>query len=292
MTTLVPSVMPRIGLGTIRRGLTQSVSLRLGFGLLLALVLLSIVGSTLLADPNEQSLADAYAPPGSAGHPFGTDFVGRDILAWTAGGIRTALLVSLCVVVLSSVVGVAVGLASGYSGGVVDAVAMRIADFQLALPPLLIFIAASAVLQGGIVSLVLLISAVSWVPYARLVRARILVERERAYIAAARLAGATRRRILFVHLLRSVVTVALVQASLQVGYVLLWESSLSFLGLGIQPPSTSLGYMVAEGRTSLVEAWWVAALPGLTIVLLIVSTNLIADGLRDVFHEDVEILVT
>lgn len=265
-------------------------SLRFGLSLLVSLVIFSILAWLFLEDPNRQNLENAYAPPGSLPHLFGTDALGRDVLAWSAAGIRSALTVSVSVAILSALIGLLVGLVAGYFGGTTDAVLMRLVDLELAIPPLLLFIAASVAFGGGMINLILLLSVVSWVTYARVVRTRILVERERSYVAAARLAGARIPHLLFVQLLPSAATLVFVLISLQAGLVLLWESGLSFLGLGLQPPTISLGFIVAAGRSDLVEAWWIVTFPGLVIVALVLAFNLIGDGLRDAFNLDVTLL--
>lgn len=257
-----------------------------GLALLALLVIASLLGALLLPDPNEQDLQAAYAGLGSPGHPLGADSLGRDLLAWSLGGIRSGLLVAVATVVVSATVGVAVGVVAGWSGGHVEALLMRLVDLQLAVPPLVLFVAASALLASNVITLVLLISVVAWVPYARIVRTRVMAERERSYIAAARLAGASRFRLLVQHLVRASASSILVFASLQVGYVLLWESSLSFLGLGLQPPHQSLGYMVSQGRGSLAMAPWIMLVPGVTLVLIVIASNLIGDGLRDLLQRD------
>jgi len=269
--------------------LRRNPSLRFGFVLLGALVLFAIVGSFALADPVRQDLGNTYAPP-SLTHPFGTDQLGRDVFSWVASGIVTGLKVSCGVVLFSALLGTVIGLTAGYFGGFLDSLLMRFVDLQLAIPPLLLFLAASAVLTTDIVSLIVLLSVVGWVPYARIVRTKILTERKRAYVAAARLAGASRGRILFLHLLPSTATQVFVLASLQAGFALLWESGLSFLGLGLQPPTISLGFQIAEGRSLLDQAWWIVTFPGLAIVLLILAFNSLGDGLRDVFNLDVDVI--
>ena len=276
--------------GRLTRPLRYNVSLRLGTALLLAIILFGVVGTFVLPDPNDQNLDDAYARPGSVAHPLGADALGRDILSWVSHGLLTGLAVSVSVVLLSAFVGVVVGLAAGYTGGLADGLLMRLVDLQLAIPPLLLFIAASAVVGTDFWSLVFLLSVVGWVPYARIVRSEVLAERERSYVAAARLAGARLPRVLFVHLLPATATLIIVLASLQAGIVLLWESGLSFLGLGLQPPVISLGFMISQGRSDLVEAWWIVTFPGLAIVLLVLAFNLLGDGLRDAFHLDVNVL--
>jgi peptide/nickel transport system permease protein len=283
-------VTSRAGRALLTRPFQGNASLRLGVGILAALILFSLAGALFLQDPNRQSLEDAYAPPGTAGHLLGTDQLGRDVMAWSAAGVRTALIVGLAVVVLAAAIGVLVGLCAGYLGGVVDPVLMRLVDLQLAIPPLLLFIAASVVIGGGITSLVLLVVIVAWVPYARTVRSKVLSERERAYIAAARLAGTPTRRMLIQHLLPATATLVLVLASLQVGLVLLWESGLSFLGLGLQPPIASLGFIISQGQSELSQAWWIVTFPGLTLLMLVLAFNLIGDGLRDWFQLDVRVL--
>lgn len=264
-------------------------TLRLGLVILIVMIGVGILGQVALPDAEQQDLAAAFAAPGTAGHPLGTDELGRDVLAWISDGIWVALAVSVGVVVLSSIVGVAVGLVAGYFGGIADIALMRLVDLSLAIPPLILFIAAASVVRTTMLTLILLISAVMWLPYARLVRSVTLVEREQGYVITARLGGASRTRILIGHLLPGVSTVVLVLASLQCGYVLLWESGLSFLGLGIRPPQHSLGYIIAQGRGTLEQAWWVVVFPGAALALLVLACNLIGDGLRDLIHQDVEV---
>jgi len=265
-------------------------SLVAGGALLAGFVLFGLLAPLVLGDPNKQDLNAAYARPGSPHHLLGADPLGRDVLAWVAGGVRVSLVVVVGVVALSALIGVVVGLVAGYAGGIVDATLMRIVDLQLAIPPILLFIAASAVISTTVLSLILLISAVMWVPYARLVRTQIQIERERSSVIAARLAGATRRRVLFAHLLPATSTLVLVLASLQAGFVVLWEAGLSFLGLGVQPPTTSLGYLIAQGREALGVAWWIIVIPGAVLALFVMSANLFGDGLRDYFGVDAELL--
>lgn len=265
-------------------------AIRRGLTILILLALFAIIGQLVLIDPLTQDLSAIYRAPLTKGHPLGTDGLGRDLLAWVAGGILTGLMVSAGVVIVSATVGTTIGLIAGYGGGRTDTVLMRLTDFQLAIPPLPLFIAASAIVTGSMPVTIILISIVSWVPYSRLVRARVLVERERAYVSAARLAGTRTWRILLVHLLPATATEIVIIASLQAGVALLVESGLSFLGLGLQPPYVSLGFMIAEGRQNMVGAWWVTTFPGLAIVLLVLAFNLIGDGVRDLMNsEDVQV---
>jgi peptide/nickel transport system permease protein len=164
---------------------------------------------------------------------------------------------------------------------------MRLADIQLSIPPLPLFIAASAIIVNNLLTLVILISIVGWVPYARLCRARTLILKERGYVAAARLAGRRRAAIAVLHLLPGLTTEIAILGSLQAGVALLWEAGLSFLGLGLQPPYVSLGFLMSEGKEVLSQAWWVATFPGLALALLVVGFNLTGDGIRDLFSPDV-----
>jgi peptide/nickel transport system permease protein len=265
-------------------------TLRLGLLVLLGMITVAAWGTVALPGAGQQDLAQSFLPPLSPGHLLGTDQLGQDVLAWTSAGIWVGLEVSLAVVSISAVIGISVGLCAGYYGGIIDVVVMRLVDVCLSIPPLLVFVAAAALLRPSMLTLILLISAVAWLPYARLVRSVVLVERERGYVLAARLTGASRARVLFGHLLPAVSTPALVLGSLQAGYVLLWEAGLSFLGLGIRPPQHSLGYLIAEGRETLSTAWWVVVFPGAALALLVLAAHLIGDGLRDLVQQDVEII--
>ncbi|HZV74885.1 MAG TPA: ABC transporter permease [Conexibacter sp.] len=276
-------------LRSARQTLRPNRSLRAGVLLLASVLVLSLVGVLALDDPNHQVLADAFAKPGARGHLLGADPLGRDVLAWCARGVWTSLEVSLAVATLAAVFGTAVGVVAGYFGGPLDALLMRLVDLSLAIPPLLLFVSLSVVLSPSRVTLILLLALVAWIPYARVVRTRILAERERPYVAAGRLAGTPDRQICIRHLVPAASTAILVLLTLQLGYVLLWEAGLSFLGLGLQPPNVSLGYMVAQGRDYLADAWWVTTIPGLVIVTLMLSFNLIGDGLRDLFQDDVAV---
>jgi peptide/nickel transport system permease protein len=264
-----------------------SGSLKAGTGILIMMVLVSLVGSIIGGSPSKQDFASILASPGTGGHLLGTDPLGRDVLAWVAQGIRTSLEVALGVVCLSSFVGCTVGVLAGFMRGWLDVVLMRLADIQLSIPPLPLFIAASAVISNSMPSLIILVSIVGWVPYARLSRARVLSQRERGYVMAARLAGRRRPAIIALHILPGIRTEVIVLASLQAGVALLWEAGLSFLGLGLQPPYVSLGFLMSEGKEVLSQAWWVATFPGVALALLVVGFNLTGDGMRDFFGTDV-----
>jgi len=267
--------------------LKVSGSLVAGGGILAVMVVFSIVGSIVDGSPSKQDFASILARPGTAGHLLGTDPLGRDVLAWVSMGIRTSLEVALGVVCLSAFVGCTIGVVAGFTRGWLDVVLMRLADIQLSIPPLPLFIAASAVVVNSMTSLIILVSIVGWVPYARLTRDRVLSQRERGYVMAARLAGRRRPAIIILHILPGIRTEAIVLASLQAGVALLWEAGLSFLGLGLQPPYVSLGFLMSEGKEVLAQAWWVATFPGVALALLVVGFNLTGDGMRDFFGSDV-----
>jgi peptide/nickel transport system permease protein len=261
-----------------------------GVAIFVFALLLALLGSVAMDDPNKQDLQRVFAKPFSEGHLLGTDALGRDVLSWIAHSVTVSLKIGIAIVTLSALVGVAVGVISAYVGGVLDSLLMRVVDLQLAIPPLLLFIAAAAVVGNSQTTLIVLISVVSWVTYARLVRTQILVEKHRASVAAARLAGLGHLRIIVRHLLPAVGSVVLVIASLQLGFVLLWEASLAFVNLGVQPPDTSLGFLIAQGRTTLAQAWWVVVFPGVMLALLVLGANLLGDGLGDRFGVEAELI--
>ena len=253
--------------------------------MLTTFALIGLVGPLLLGDPNDPDLSSTLAHPGTNGHFLGTDALGRDIATWIVYGIRTSFLISTAVVLVSACVGVSIGLISGYFSGIVDGALMRLVDLTLAIPPLLLFIAASAAFKPQASTLIVLLCLVAWLPYARVTRTAVQTERQRGYVSAARLAGSSHRKILLTHLLPIVSSVPIVLMSLQFGYVLLWESGLSFVGYGVRPPTVSLGYMIAQGRDTLATAWWIVVFPGLAILAIVMAANILGDGLRRLIQE-------
>ena len=255
---------------------------RVGALILLIVTVTAIVGPWLLPDPLSQpDILVGSMPPG-LGHPFGTDQLNRDILSRVVTGARISLGVALLAVALSMTLGAAVGLVSGYLGGVVDAALMRMVDGALAIPRLFILLLVLAVWERvPVLALILLIGATGWFATSRIVRAEVLRLREETYVQAAEALGARRRRIIFRHLLPNVVGPLLVTATLAVGDVILLEAGLSFLGLGIQPPLPSWGGMILDSKEVLVSAPWAGIFPGLAIVITVLSANLFGDALRD-----------
>jgi peptide/nickel transport system permease protein len=260
------------------------------FGLIVvAIVVLTAVAAPLLSpfDPIEQDLGDLrLKPPGfRAGdgriHPLGTDHLGRDLLARVIYGARPALLVGFAAVAISGLIGMAAGLISGYFGGRMDDVLMRLADIQLAFPFILLAIAVIGVLGPSLQTIIIVIGVSSWVVYARIVRGAVLTLREREFVQAALALGGGDGRVLLRHILPNVFTPWLVVATLDMARVIVIESALSFLGLGVQPPTPTWGGMLADGRVYISTAWWLATFPGLAILITVLGINLFGDGLRD-----------
>ena len=259
------------------------------FGLaVVAVVILSAVGAPLVTvfDPIEQDINQRLREPGwrnAAGqaHVLGTDHLGRDILARIIYGSRVALVVGLSAVLISGVLGMAIGLVSGYFGGKVDDFFMRLADIQLAFPFILLAIAVIGVLGPSLRNIIVVIGVSSWVVYARVVRGEVLSIREREFVQAAIALGSRDGRVVLRHVLPNAFTPWLVVATLDMARVIVIESALSFLGLGVQPPTPTWGGMLADGRVYLSTAWWLATFPGLAILVTVLGINLLGDGLRD-----------
>ncbi|PYM58802.1 MAG: peptide ABC transporter permease [Candidatus Rokuibacteriota bacterium] len=259
------------------------------FGLaVVAVVILCAVGAPLVTvfDPIEQDINQRLKEPGwrnAAGqaHVLGTDHLGRDILARIIYGSRVALVVGLSAVLISGVLGMAIGLVSGYFGGKVDDFFMRLADIQLAFPFILLAIAVIGVLGPSLRNIIVVIGVSSWVVYARVVRGEVLSIREREFVQAAIALGSRDGRVVLRHVLPNAFTPWLVVATLDMARVIVIESALSFLGLGVQPPTPTWGGMLADGRVYLSTAWWLATFPGLAILVTVLGINLLGDGLRD-----------
>ncbi len=251
--------------------------------LLLTLVALAAVAGPWLAPahPDELSLAESLRPPGP-GHPFGTDYFGRDVFSRVLYGARVSLAISLSAQLIALVVGVALGAAAGYFGGWVDGAVMRLVDVVMAFPDLLLAIGIAASLGPGVPSVLLALGLVGWPGLCRLVRGEVLALKERDFIDAARAIGAGDLWILRRHVLPNVAAPILIATTLGVGSRILQEASLSFLGLGVQPPAASWGSMVHHGLRWLSRAPWLVIFPGLAIAVAVLGSNLLGDGLRDI----------
>ena len=283
---VLPSAGEHYWLTTLRRLVRRRTAL---FGLgVVVIVLLAAAFAPWLApfDPLEQDINQRLKEPGwqsAAGqvHPLGTDHLGRDILARVIFGSRIALVVGLSAVLISGVLGMMIGLVAGYFGGTVDDFFMRLADIQLAFPFILLAIAVIGVLGPSLRNIIIVIGVSSWVVYARVVRGEVLSIRERDFVQAAIALGSRDGRILARHVLPNAFTPWLVVATLDMARVIVIESALSFLGLGVQPPTPTWGGMLADGRVYLSTAWWLATFPGLAILVTVLGINLLGDGLRD-----------
>ncbi len=236
----------------------------------------------LLQPTFQEGVAAARLAPPGPGHLLGTDQYSRDILSRILYGARISLSISLLSVAIGVGLGTLVGGVAGYVGGVVETLLMRTVDVVIAFPRLVLLIAVVAVFRPSITLVVLVLGLTQWPATARIVRAEVLSLRERGFVLAARALGFSDARILFRHVLPNVLAPVIVTATLGVGNTIVLEAGLSFLGLGVQPPTPSWGRMVADGRAYLMDAWWVATFPGLAIVLVVVAFNLLGDGLRDV----------
>ncbi len=257
-------------------------------GLILVVVVLACVAAPALApaNPTATIFSARLKPPiglgGTPVHPLGTDNLGRDILARVLFGGRISLSLATGAVVLAGIVGVILGLLAGYVGGTIDDLIMRLADIQLSFPVIMLAIAIIAVVGTSEFAIVGVLALSGWVLYARTLRASLLSIRQLEYVEAARALGAGGTRIVVRHILPNALAPILVIASAQFATMVLLETGLSFLGLGVQPPRPSWGNMLSEGRDYLSNAWWLATVPGLAISLVVLGANLFGDGLRDV----------
>ncbi len=232
------------------------------------------------------NLIDAFKPPawtgdGDATYPLGTDDQGRDVLSAIMYGARVSLLVGICAVLFATILGIAIGLVAGYVGGTVDSVLMRIADIQLALPAVILALVLVGAIGFSMFNLILVLSLANWARFARVTRSEALSLRQRDFVLLSRLAGASRLRIILQHIVPNVINTFIVLATLDVGIIIILEATLSFLGLGVQPPTASWGSMIADGRGYLETAWWICGIPGIVLMFAVLAANLLGDSLRD-----------
>lgn len=261
---------------------------------LVGLVFLMAVGADVISpfDPADSNLRLRLEPPGYVDEEgnlylLGTDQLGRDTLTRIIYGARISILVSLSAVLISGSIGLFLGTLSGYLGGWTDSFIMRMVDTQLSIPMIMLAIVWIAFFGAGIVGIVIIIGIWGWVQYARLARGMTLSLKEIEFVEAARSIGARGPRIMFVHIVPNLLGPIIVMATLQLGQAILLEAALSFLGIGVPPPTPTWGSMLADGRAYIDTAWWTAVFPGLAITLFVLGANLLGDALRDVLDPHV-----
>ena len=283
MTSATASAPPR-QVGQPRRSIMRWVPI-----ILIAFFVLAAVFAPLLApyDPNSQNLLGRMKPPGTVSRSFhyllGSDELGRDLLTRLIYGARVSLFVAIASVVLSGVVGVLLGMLAGYLRGWVELIVMRLVDVFLSIPAILLAIITVAVLGTGLVNVIVVLALTRWPRYARIAYGQTLSVANMPYVRLAAFMGASTPRVLLRHILPNIIGAVTVVATLEFGLMVLFEAGLSFLGLGVQPPTASWGAMLSSGRNYLATAWWIATFPGLCLFLLILAVNLIGDDLRDRF---------
>jgi peptide/nickel transport system permease protein len=269
------------------RNLVRSRAGLLGALIVVVFVLVALAASYLAPfDPLQMNLRARFTPPTwwpAARYSLGGDQLGRDILSRIIVGSRITLAVATIAVVAGGTLGILLGLVAGYFGGWTDRIIMRLADIQLSIPLMLFALIVIAALGASLPNLIGVLALTGWTRYARVVRGEVLSLREREFVLMARAAGARGPRILWWHILPNVMTAAIVVATLELARVVILESGLSFLGLGVQPPNASWGRMLAEGRGYIASAWWLSTFPGVAIVLVVLGVNLLGDWMRDYF---------
>ncbi len=238
-------------------------------------------------DPTTMDLSNALRPPawttGDWSYVLGTDRLGRDLLSRLMQGARASLLVSVCGVGFAGIIGVTLGMIAGYFKGTVDIIIMRIVDTQMSIPSILLIILLSAVLGAGLATIIICIAVIFWTTYARVVRGQTLSITQREYVALAQVTGCGHFRILTKYIFPNLLNTILVLATIQLGTAIMVEASITFLGMGIQPPDTAWGLIIADGRQYMATAWWIPTFAGLAIMLTVLGANLLGDWVRDKF---------
>jgi peptide/nickel transport system permease protein len=285
--TVAPRVVERSREVPRRRGVVVRLAgnqrVVVGFCVLLLTFLVAVFAAQLAPyDPNAQVLLARLGPPSSA-HLFGSDQLGRDVLSRVIWGSRVSLGVGFSSVAITIVIGTAIGLAAGYGGGWIDGALMRFVDVFISIPVFMLLLTIVAIYGSNVPLLIIFIGISAFPGAARIVRAEVLSLMPRDYIAASRVIGSSPFRIMLRQILPNLVPIILVSATLRVGAAILTEAGLSYFGLGVPPPAPTWGGMVADGRTSLDVAWWISTFPGLALLIVVIATNLVGDGLRDVF---------
>ncbi|GIP38694.1 peptide ABC transporter permease [Paenibacillus sp. J31TS4] len=272
----------------IGRSLMRSKTGMIGFAILLCVVLMAVFAPYLAPhNPSQIAASKRLIPPvwmekGTMEHPLGTDNLGRDVLSRIIYGSQISLLVGIFAVAVAGLIGVVLGLVSGYYGGWIDKLISRVVDAFLAIPNILFILVILAVLGPGLFTLILVIGATNWVKYARILRSEVLRVKELDYVRAARSVGAKDWRIIVRHVLPNVISPFIVVSTLSVATTIILEASLSFLGMGIQSPTVTWGGMLSDGRQYLATSWWVATFPGIAITITVLGIIFLGDWLRDI----------
>ncbi|WP_425323733.1 ABC transporter permease [Heyndrickxia oleronia] len=268
--------------------LLQSKTGTMGFIIVFAVVFIAIFANILAPhNPAANNLGDMLKPPawldgGSTTYLLGTDNLGRDILSRIIYGTRVSLLVGIFSVILAGIIGILVGILAGYYGGVIDNILMRIVDSFLAIPSILFILVVLAVFEPSIMVLIVVIGFTNWVTYARVVRGEVLSIKEREFVKASKSIGTKNATIMLKHIFPNIISSFIVISTLSVATTIILEASLSFLGLGIQPPTVSWGGMLTDGRNYLATNWWLATFPGIAITITVLGIIFLGDWLRDV----------
>jgi peptide/nickel transport system permease protein len=283
---VAPRLVERAGARPRRRGLLVRMvgneRVFVGCAVLLATFVVAVfAGQVAPYDPNAQILAARFGPPGSA-HLLGSDQLGRDVLSRVIWGSRVSLGVGFASMLITIVIGTAIGIAAGYGGGWIDGLLMRFVDIFISIPVFILLLTIVAIYGVNVPLLVAFIGVSAFPGAARIVRAEVLSLMPREFIAASRVIGSSPLRIMIRHILPNLLPIIVVSATLRVGAAILTEAGLSYFGLGVPPPSPTWGSMVADGRNSLDVAWWVSTFPGVALLVVVIATNLVGDGLRDV----------
>jgi peptide/nickel transport system permease protein len=275
-----PSHLPSRRRRVANRVLANRLAL-LGLVIVVALVLTAGFAPYIAPhDPTEQDYSALEQPP-SAEHPFGTDTLGRDVFSRVVHGAKYAVFLGVVIVGIQMLLGVSLGLIAGYYGGLVEAVIMRTVDVALSIPGVVLALAIAGMLGGGLFPLVVAISLVGWRGFARLVRGDVKSVMEEEYVDAAKGAGVSDARLIVRHILPNVASSIIVYATLTIPTVILWAAGLSFLGMGVNPPTPEWGALIANGRGEIDDAWWISTFPGLAIMATVIGFNVLGDGLRD-----------
>lgn len=274
-------------MGVMRR-LKKSPAGMLGAIICMLLVVCALTAPYIAPhSPTEHNLRARYQAPawvegGSTTYLLGTDQLGRDILSRVIHGSRISVIVGICAVVVSLTIGMIMGLMAGYFGGLVDTLIMRVADGFLSIPLILMVIAIAGIVDANLFTLIIILGVTGWVAYSRVVRSQVLSIRELQYVEAARALGQGNLPILYRHITPNVLSSVIVLATLEVARVIIAESTLSFLGLGVRPPTVTWGLMLADGRDHIGAAWWMVTFPGIAITITVLGVILLGDWLRDV----------